>query len=520
MNIKKQSIALGIFILLSFMSLQVYIGSKKGRVFNSTEKIISLFEKKEMLDKKKIMFSNELYVKKQKEIDQEIKKHTIKIENETKDKTPIFIILFVNILINLALYFFSNRIVYNLNKMQKGLNSFFRYLQRKDTKLEKINVKGHDEFYDIAQDINTNIKQIEKNLQLDQATVQEVALIADTASSGDFSQRIELSAHNPEINELKTTLNKLFDHMQNNLKKVVDVLNRYEQKDVDAQIALSAKGELKDLIFGVNNLGQALKKSNDKIENTLKSKSLSLNNSANKLQESMKKLFDFMNLEKSNSFKVSMQMQDINEKIQGTVQKAKTMSDYAKETTNMAQSGAQLAQKTFVSMEEINAATQEINEAISAIDAIAFQTNILSLNAAVEAATAGDAGKGFAVVAQEVRNLATKSAEAAQSIKELVENTQIKTTEGMQISEDMKRNFVEVNSKIDETYHLIKSVADEASKEEKMVDEINKLMAEIKVLSEQNSDVSKTTETISEEIITIARDLQSEVENSNQKVEV
>jgi methyl-accepting chemotaxis protein len=68
-------------------------------------------------------------------------------------------------------------------------------------------------------------------------------------------------------------------------------------------------------------------------------------------------------------------------------------------------------------MEDINTQVTAINEAISVIDQIAFQTNILSLNAAVEAATAGEAGRGFAVVAAEVRNLASRSAEAANEIK-------------------------------------------------------------------------------------------------------
>ena len=81
-------------------------------------------------------------------------------------------------------------------------------------------------------------------------------------------------------------------------------------------------------------------------------------------------------------------------------------------------------------MDEINTQVNAINEAITVIDQIAFQTNILSLNAAVEAATAGEAGKGFAVVAQEVRNLASRSSEAAKEIKELVLNATTKANQG------------------------------------------------------------------------------------------
>ncbi|MFW2308286.1 methyl-accepting chemotaxis protein, partial [Aliarcobacter butzleri] len=73
-------------------------------------------------------------------------------------------------------------------------------------------------------------------------------------------------------------------------------------------------------------------------------------------------------------------------------------------------------------MNEIHKEVHAINEPITVIDQIAFQTDMLSLNAAVEAAPAGEAGKGFAVVAAGVRNLATRSADAAREIKEIVES--------------------------------------------------------------------------------------------------
>jgi methyl-accepting chemotaxis protein len=96
------------------------------------------------------------------------------------------------------------------------------------------------------------------------------------------------------------------------------------------------------------------------------------------------------------------------------------MSAIVEKVTQSANDGEKLAEQTTEAMNEIDEEVNAINEAITIIDQIAFQTNILSLNAAVEAATAGEAGKGFAVVAQEVRNLASRSAEAANEIKELV----------------------------------------------------------------------------------------------------
>ncbi|WP_258239336.1 methyl-accepting chemotaxis protein, partial [Arcobacter sp. CECT 8989] len=130
-------------------------------------------------------------------------------------------------------------------------------------------------------------------------------------------------------------------------------------------------------------------------------------------------------------------LNEIRSNISNSTENIIQMSLNAKELTSSVKEGEKLASKTTVAMSEINEQVSEITNAIGIIDQIAFQTNILSLNAAVEAATAGEAGKGFAVVAQEVRNLASRSATAANEIKIIVENATQKANEGKQIASKM-----------------------------------------------------------------------------------
>ncbi len=109
--------------------------------------------------------------------------------------------------------------------------------------------------------------------------------------------------------------------------------------------------------------------------------------------------------------------------------------------------GVQVSTMTHT-MQEIATSSQKIGDIISVIDGIAFQTNILALNAAVEAARAGEQGRGFAVVAGEVRNLASRSAQAAKEIKGLIEGSVNRVQQGSKLVNNAAATMIDIVSSV------------------------------------------------------------------------
>lgn len=163
----------------------------------------------------------------------------------------------------------------------------------------------------------------------------------------------------------------------------------------------------------------------------------------------------------------------------------------------------------LVAMSDIREASLKVAAIITTINDIATQTNLLALNAAIEAARAGEAGKGFAVVADEVKQLAAKSAQAAQESRHLIEDTMGKTEVGNTISIATAETFEKITTRVEEIVAMIQEIADAGVQQQEQIQQANESIAAISQAIEGNAASSQETSAASEELSQRASELKA-----------
>ena len=193
-------------------------------------------------------------------------------------------------------------------------------------------------------------------------------------------------------------------------------------------------------------------------------------------------------------------MTEIGAQTQTNAENAAQADKMAQATRGAMESGNEKMRQTIEAMREVDASSKQVARIIKAIDDIAFQTNLLALNAAVEAARAGTHGKGFAVVAQEVRNLAGRSAKAAQETAELIERTVQMVEHGVQTVDMTAQAFtgmLESNRKITD---LIAEIAASSNEQSRGIDQISIGMDQVEKVTQQNAAYAEETASAAAEL--------------------
>ena len=399
-----------------------------------------------------------------------------------------------SLLVMIATILFNVKILNkNLLVIRDGILSFFSYLNRESTKAELINLDSKDEFGQMAKVVNENIVKTQKGIEEDRKLIDETIAVLGEFEQGDLCQRLNLSVSNPALMQLKEVLNNMASNLENNIDNVLKVLEQYSNYNYLNKIDQKGlKEHLLKLANGVNSLGDSITQM--LIDN--KTNGLTLGKSSSELLLNVDKLNLSSNEAAASLEETAAALEEITSNVRNNTQNIAQMAKLSSEVTASASQGEKLANETTVAMDEINNQVNLINEAIGVIDNIAFQTNILSLNAAVEAATAGEAGKGFAVVAQEVRNLASRSAEAAQDIKTIVENATIKANQGKSIATNMIGGYKELNHSISQTINLINDIQNASKEQLSGIEQINDAVTQLDRQTQQNASIATQTQDI------------------------
>ena len=423
--------------------------------------------------------------------------------NQNLTFTIVFILLIISLTI-FSFIFISKNINNSILLIKSGLSRFFNYLTSTEKNLDMIDLDSNDHFGEMARELNANIKKIKDGLAIDNEVISEAKFVSKMIGKGFLVYRINGQANNVYINELKDNFNHMIESLRENIvNSFLTSLNyangNFEIKADKSDIGAIVNTLLRCLNMIGTNVSEFLAMIN-KNGHILDEKSNQLLNLVNNLHNAT--MSQAASLEQTTSA-----VQEITTNVTDTSIKAKNMLEISTKTKNFADDGIKLVENTEKSMFEINESTTAIQEAITIIDQIAFQTNILSLNAAVEAATAGEAGRGFAVVAAEVRNLATRSAEAAKEIKHLVEIANEKTIEGKNYSVQMKNNFEKLASMIDENSLIIDDVAKSNQIQMQNLSQISQAMNKLDYITQENANMATKTKDLATETNSVASNM-------------
>lgn len=342
-------------------------------------------------------------------------------------------------------YYISINLKRRLNRILKNIGNFLVFIANTDNEIKIIEPKVNDELGAISNELNAGVKRIKEGLEADASAIKQTRDVLINVSKGYFNQEITAKPNNHYLADVISLFNSSLKTISEVMSDVDAALTQFKQNNFKAEVPdRGCEGELQELTNDINSLGLAMRNlltKDQELSLSLADKSQSQHESISQINEAISSQIEFL--------------ERTVESVQGIVQSNKEVGE-----------GAQ----------KINSQAGQIQGIVATIRDIADQTNLLALNAAIEAARAGEAGKGFAVVADEVRQLAI--------------STQTSLTDINKISENLLKNIQYLEASVEEQNQSVVEIASSANELREKSENSRALVSDALAVSEELGDIA------------------------------
>lgn len=341
----------------------------------------------------------------------------------------------------------------------------------------------------------TSVAVANKLLKAILTPLHEIENATNALAQGDFSVNISYESKD----EFGTTCKSIQASFVE-LKRIINSTAYMLREMADGNFAVDPRMNFPGEMEEIEDAGADLIQKMNIFFSEIKASSNQISAGAEQVASGSQALAQGATEQASSIEELSASITEVSENVATNAENAKKANMLATTSGEVAEATLQDMKEMLSAMNEISISAENIEKVIKVIDDITFQTNILSLNAAVEAARAGVAGKGFAVVADEVGNLAQKSLDSAKEITSLIEGAIASVNAGERIAKKTSQAFYGLTEKISDVISTVNEIAVASQEQSESIKQVTIGVDQISCVVQTNSATSEESAAASEEL--------------------